>query len=72
MKKPTIAEHKWARLYRRVRSDQMSQPDRLAEYDPVQNIVFINAPRMTTRLSTRRRRCYVTALSSDVVGVAVV
>jgi hypothetical protein len=36
-------EHKWARLFRRVRSDQMAQPDRLAEYDPVQNIVYVNA-----------------------------
>jgi hypothetical protein len=43
VKAKTTPEHKWARLYRRVRSDQMSSPDRLAEYDPVQNIVFINA-----------------------------
>jgi hypothetical protein len=40
-KKPT--EHKWARLYRRVRSDQMTDARRLAEFDPVQNIVFINS-----------------------------
>jgi hypothetical protein len=32
-KKPT--EHKWARLYRRVRSDQMTDARRLAEFDPV-------------------------------------
>jgi len=41
--KEKTPEHQWARIYRRVRSDQMTDQNRLAEYDPVQNIVYINA-----------------------------
>lgn len=43
MKQGAAVEHKWARLFRRVRSDEMSEPNALAEFDRERNIVFINA-----------------------------
>jgi hypothetical protein len=51
-------EHQWARLYRRVRSDQMAQPDRLAEYDPVQNIVYVNALAFDYATESEKKHVY--------------
>jgi hypothetical protein len=55
--KTKVQEHKWARLFRRVRSDQMSQPS-IAEYDPVQNIVYINALAFDYATESERKVVY--------------
>lgn len=50
--------HKYARLFRKVRGVRMTSPDIAAEYDPVANIVYINADIYDDLAEHERRKLY--------------